>query len=93
MVTGKGEITPVGFKRANLTPAETIERGGTTVQVKGKAIEEDLSEGKIYAEGERTLGVRPEGEIGREPKSVFETLVDIFRREDTRVPFPKTKKF
>ena len=92
MVTGKGEITPVGFKRANLTPAETIERGGTTVQVKGKAIEEDLSEGKIYAEGERTLGVRPEGEIGREPKSVFETLVDIFRREDTRVPFPKTKK-
>ena len=23
MVTGKGEITPVGFKRANLTPAET----------------------------------------------------------------------
>ena len=92
MVTGKGEITPVGFKRANLTPAETIKRGGTTVQVKGKMIEEDLSEGKIYAEGERTLGVRPEGEIGREPKSIFDTLVDIFRREDTRVPFPKTKK-
>jgi len=91
-ITGKGEVTPVGFKRANLTPAETIKKGGSTVQVKGKAIEEDLSEGKIYSEGERTLGVRPEGEIGKEPKSIFDTLVDIFRREDTRVPFPKTKK-
>ena len=91
-ITGKGEVTPVGFKRANLTPAETIKRGGSTVQVKGKAIEEDLSEGKIYSEGERTLGVRTEGEIGKEPKSIFDTLVDIFRKQDTRVPFPKTKK-
>ena len=91
-VTGKGELTPIGFKRADLTPSEMIERGGSTVQVKGKAIEEDLSQGKIYAEGDRTLGVRPEGEIGEQPTSVFDELVKIFKKEDVKVPFPKTQK-
>ena len=91
-ITGKGEVTPVGFKRADLTPSEMIERGGSTVQVKGKATEEDLSQGKVYAEGERTLGVRPEGEIGREPTSIFDTLVKIFTKKDVTVPFPKTQK-
>jgi hypothetical protein len=91
-ITGKGELTPIGFKRANLTPSEMIERGGSTVQVKGKAIEEDLSQGKIYAEGDRTLGVRPEGEIGEQPTSVFDELVKIFRKKDVKIPFPKTQK-
>ena len=91
-ITGKGEVTPVGFKRADLTPSEMIERGGSTVQVKGKAIEEDLSEGKVYAEGDRTLGLRPEKELGREPTSIFDELVKIFRKKDVTVPFPKTKK-
>ena len=91
-ITGKGEVTPVGFKRASLTPSEMIERGGSTVQVKGKMIDEDLEKGKVYAEGDRTLVLSPEKEMGREPKSIYDTLVDIFRGRDTRVPFPKTKK-
>ena len=91
-ITGKGEVTPVGFKRADLTPSEMVERGGSTVQVKGKAIEEDLSKGKVYAEGERTLGLRPEKELGKEPTSVFDELVKIFRKKDVTVPFPKTQK-
>jgi len=92
-LTGKGTMIPLSVKRANLTPAEAVAKGGTKVQVQGKAIEEDLEAGKVYTEGERVLGVRPEKEIGKEPESIFDTLVNVFRKTgEPTIPFPKTKK-
>lgn len=92
-LTGKGTMIPISMKRANLTPAETVAKGGTSVQVKGRAIEEDLEAGKVYTEGERTFGIRPEAELGKEPTSIYDTLVSVFRkRGEPTIPFPKTKK-
>ena len=90
-ITGKGETIPVFTKRANLTPQEAISKGGNVVQVRGAAEEVVREEGKIFTTGERALASRPEREIGKEPKTIFDTLVNIFKKPEGSPAFPKTK--
>jgi len=90
-LTGKGNIIPLTAKKSNLTPAESIEKGLNQVQVYGKQVDEGVGRPKIYTEGERVLTKRPEEEIGKEIPSIFESLVNIFRKTPVEKQFPKTE--
>lgn len=95
-LTGKGNMIPLTAKKINLTPAESIDKGLNQVQVYGKLdpteeILETREVGKVFTEGERKLTKRPDEDIGAEIPSVFETLVNIFRRTPVGKRFPETE--
>ena len=95
-LTGKGNMIPLTAKKINLTPAESIDKGLNQVQAYGKLdpteeILETREVGKVFTEGERTLTKRPDEDIGVELPSVFETLVNIFRKTPVGKRFPETE--
>ena len=98
-VTGKGEITPLGFKKFNMTESEMMSKGGSKIQIEGASTEgkaiQDIETGiptPIKTKGKQTLNISANEEIGKEPTSIFEILINRFKKDYKRPPFPFNKK-
>ena len=98
-VTGKGEITPLGFKKFNMTESEMMSKGGSKIQIEGASTEgkaiQDIETGiptPIKTKGKQTLNISANEEIGKEPTSIFEILINRFKKDYKKPPFPFNKK-